>query len=86
MYLSITFALFTVDAKFNASVPFVDINVIPRQLYIHKDVEDCVGSGLPADEGTPQRIYLAINLTSGMLIAVEVASTVTEIMNHDGIS
>ena len=65
-------ALFTEAAKFNTSVPFSDINVIPRQLYIYKDVEDCEGSGEPIVEGTPHRVYLAINFTSERLIAVEV--------------
>lgn len=64
--------MFTEAAKFNTCVPFYDINDIPRQIYIYKDVEECEGSGEVINEGTSHRIYLAINFTSERLIAVKV--------------
>ena len=52
----------------------MDINVIPRQVYIHKDVVDCVGSGRSVHnhEDIPDRVYFAINYTSGRVFPVEV--------------
>lgn len=52
----------------------MDINVIPRQVYIHKDVVDCVGSGgsVHNHEDIPDRVYFAINYTSGRVFPVEV--------------
>ena len=58
--------------KLNASVPLSDINEIPWRVYIHKGVVDCVGSGEPTGEGTPRRVYFAINESSERVIAVEV--------------
>ena len=56
------------------SVPLADIHVIPRNVYIHKDVVDCVGSGGSAfdREDFPDRVYFARNYTTGRVYPVEV--------------
>lgn len=64
--------MFIVAAKFNASVPVKEIQNFPREVFVHKDVLDCIGSGEPVDIITPSRIYFAINETSERLYAVEV--------------
>ena len=56
------------------TVPLAEIHVIPRNVYIHKDVVDCVGSGGSAfdREDFPDRVYFARNYTSGRVYPVEV--------------
>ena len=58
-------------------MPILEYNILPRQVYIYKDVVDCVGSGeptgeIPTGEITPNLVYFALNDTSDRVIAVEV--------------
>lgn len=73
--------LFIGVAKFNISVPTMDIRVFPRQVYIHKDVVDCVGSGEPTGEDTPSRVYFAVNSTSESVYAVEVTKLCVHVVS-----
>ena len=54
-------------------MPYEELTIIPREVFVYKDVVDCVGSGQPTGEEMPHRVYFAINETSGRLMATEVA-------------
>ena len=66
--------LYVGAAKFSVSIPLVDISEVPRNVYLHRDVEECGESG-ESDldhEKIPDHVYLAINFTSKRVYPVEV--------------
>ena len=76
--------MFTDTAKLFAALPFVDGHKSSQRWYIHKDVSDivdCVGSGEP-EHDIPERVYFAVNDTSGRVYPVEVTKLLCAACKH----